>query len=66
VIAADGLAHLPILGAVVPGPTEFIGTAAALLLASRYFVTKVETRTKYTLHLLFHFPSPSPSSDFFS
>ena len=31
------------LGALVPGPAEFIGTAAAVLLASRYYVTKEST-----------------------
>ena len=43
VIAADALAHLPVLGALIPGPAEFIGTAAAVLLASRYYVTKEST-----------------------
>ena len=32
-----------VLGALVPGPAEFIGTAAAVLLASRYYVTKEST-----------------------
>ena len=40
VIAADAIAHLPVLGALIPGPAEFLGTAAAVLLASRYYVTK--------------------------
>ena len=39
----DAVAHLPVLGALVPGPAEFVGTGAAVLLAARYFVTKEST-----------------------
>lgn len=43
VIAVDAVAHLPLVGFFVPGPMEFVGTAAAVLLASRYYVTKDST-----------------------
>ena len=43
VVLVDAVAPLPVLGALVPGPAEFVGTGAAVLLAARYFVTKEST-----------------------
>ena len=42
-VAVDAALHLPLIGFFLPGPVEFVGTAAALLLAARYYVTKEST-----------------------
>ena len=42
-VAVDAALHLPLIGFFLPGPVEFVGTAAALLLAARYYVTKDST-----------------------
>jgi hypothetical protein len=47
VVVVDAVAHLPVLGALLPGPAEFVGTAAATLLAAKYFVEK-EPRPRRT------------------
>ena len=38
VVATDAVAHLPVLGSLVPGPLEFIGTLTAVLLLERYLL----------------------------
>ena len=38
VVATDATAHLPIIGALLPGPLEFIGTLATVLLLERYLL----------------------------
>ena len=42
-VAVDALAHLPLLGFLLPGPLEYVGACAATLLAARYYVTKDAT-----------------------
>jgi hypothetical protein len=67
VVAADAVAHLPVLGALIPGPAEFIGTAAAVLLASRYYVTKEsspeEDFAAFSATLPGEFPPPGGVDD---
>ena len=38
VIATDAVAHFPVVGSVVPGTLEFIGTLTAVLLLERYLL----------------------------
>ena len=40
VVLVDALAHLPVLGFLLPGPLECVGTCAATLALARYLVAK--------------------------
>ena len=40
IVLADALTHLPVLGFFLPGPAEYVGACAAVLLAARYYVTE--------------------------
>ena len=40
IVVADALTHLPVLGFFLPGPAEYVGACAAVLLAARYYVTE--------------------------
>ena len=63
VVVADAVAHLPVLGALIPGPAEFIGTAAAVLLAAKYFVEKSATPEEDLASFGASLPSDLPSVD---
>jgi len=62
VIAVDAVVHLPVLSALIPGPVEFLGTAAALLLASRYYVTKESTLEEDTVAFFATLPGELPAA----
>ena len=64
VVAADALSHLPVLGALVPGPAEFIGAVAATLLAARYVVTKEATPEEDLAAFGSTLPGEFPPADF--
>lgn len=63
VVVADAVAHLPVLGAILPGPTEFVGTAAAVLLAAKYFIEKETTPEEDLAAFGATLPSDLPSVD---
>jgi hypothetical protein len=63
VLVADAVVHLPLLGAIIPGPTEFVGTAAALLLAAKYFVDKETTAGDDLTSFGSSLPTELPSVD---
>ena len=63
VIAVDAVAHLPLVGLLVPGPMEFVGTAAALLLAARYYVTKDGDLTADASEFIGGLPGGIPAAD---
>ena len=64
VVAVDALSHLPVLGALVPGPAEFIGAVAATLLAARYVVTKEATPEEDLAAFGSTLPGEFPPADF--
>ena len=63
VVVVDAVAHLPVLGALLPGPAEFVGTAAAVLLAAKYFVEKETTPEEDLARLGASLPGDVPSPD---
>ena len=63
VIAVDAVAHLPLIGFFLPGPMEFVGTSAAILLAARYYVTKDSTPGEDFANFVRTIPADVPAVD---
>ena len=63
VVAVDAVAHLPVLGFLLPGPLEYVGACAATLLAARYVVTKDATVEEDFSNFGKSLPSELPQPD---